>query len=444
MQYRSQVFAGRRFTGTRMALTLILLSSVFGSVPSNAQYNSPGTIATTDAIYEESSFETSIRDAEWQVGGLRLRPWLGVRDASFVTNSNTATDPQGALEDDDFTLTVGAGLRGYLPTGKLIWTAHALPEYVWWESNEDKRGVNGRFGLGVFGYFNRLRFEISQRRLEQQDFFSSEIQELTSQRSDTSRASIEIDVARRLELFAYGELTEIENEEEESDVFSLLDREEEKLTIGLRYLSPRGFEVGAAFEDSSDDFSAGARQLSNSGTSELVFLGYEGPQFSVRLNLEFRSLEGENGSEFGTFDETTGSFEALWAPSARTTLLAYSRRERGFSVRFENAFQLAERQGLRFNFDLGKAVLGFGAAVGEDEFSAIETNVVDRIDDVVDLNADVRFEVANLVEVALRVRFTDYDSNLAAFDRDVTTFGASVQLGPLINKLKLGEPSGNW
>ncbi len=443
MQFQSPTVAGRRFVGRSIALALTLCV-VTGEMPLMAQYTSPGALDKTDAIFEENRFKNSIQEAEWNLGPIRLRPWLGVRDASFVKFQDNAVGSQDLASEDDFTVTVGAGLRGYLPTGKLIWSAHALPEYVWWDKNEDKRGVNGRFGAGVFGYFNRLRFEVSQRRLEEQDFFSSELQELTSQRNDISRASLEIDVARRLELFAVGKLTERESQETESDIFPLLDREEESVTVGLRYRSPHGWTAGAAFEDSSTEFPIGARQLSNSGTSELVLLGYEGSQFSFRLNLAFRDLEADAGSEFGVFDETTGAFEALWSPSARSTLLAYSRRDQGFSVDLGATYSLTERQGVRFSFDVGKAVLGLVAEIGEDEFATVGTGSIDRIDDVTDLSAELQLQVADLVNLSLRVRFAEYDSNLDAFDRDVTTIGLSLQLGSLIDKLKLGETGGDW
>ncbi len=443
MQVPSSTIAGRRLVGRNLGLTLTLFL-VLGEMPLSAQYTSPGDVGTTNSIVQESLFETHLNEAEWNLGSVRLRPWLGVRDASFVTFQDDLSDPRASDAENDFTATVGAGLRGYLPTGKLIWAVHALPEYVWWEKNENKSGLNGRFGLGVFGYFNRLRFEVSQRRLEEQNFFSSEVQELTTQRNDTSRAAVEIDIARRLELFGIAELNEIQSEEDESALFPLLDRDEEAVTVGLRYRSPRGWMAGLAYEDSSTDFPVGARQLSNSGTSELVSLGYEGTQFSFRLNLAFRSLEGDVGSEFGDFDETTGAFEALWAPSTRSNILAYSRREQGFSVNLGATYSLTERQGVRLSYDLGQAVLGLVAEVGEDEFATVGSGNIDRIDDVTEFGADLQFEVADLFDVALRVRFSEYDSNFAAFDRDITTVGLSIQLGSLIEKLKLGEAGGDW
>jgi len=424
----------RRTLVTTVVTALVMLTATV----SGAQYISPGLAETTNTIPSEELFDNHINNAKWNVGSVRLSPWIGLRDASLVSTQNET----GGTEDD-FTLTVGAGLRAYLPTGKFMWSAHALPEYVWWEDDDNKRGLNGRYGLGLFGYFNRLRLEVSQRRDERQGFFSPEIQELTTERIDASRVSVEVDVARNIEVFGVAELRSYESQEDESPIFPLLDRDEDVFTLGVRYRSPRGWTAGLGFEDRSTDFGANARNLSNSGTSELVELGWNGAQLSLRLAVAFRDLEADDGSAFGVFDTTTGSFEALWTASSRGDLLAYSRRYQTYSIDPRNAFSIAERQGARFNYGYDKFNVGFLAEIGEDEFRSLNA-AVERIDDVIAFGADVRFSLGDLLGLSLSVLYSDYDSNLPGFDRDVTNFGFAIQLGSLVDKLKLGLAGGDW
>ena len=439
MQARILTVSGRRRAFWRTAGMLVLIT-VIGNVPLSAQYISPGVVETTRAIPDKEVFDKSIDQVGWNLGSLRVRPWYGLRDAAFVSTR----DQETATSEEDFTLTFGAGLRAYLPTGKLMWSAHALPEYVWWQDDEAKRGLNGRYGLGVFGYFNRLRFEVSGRRVERQEFFSAEVQELTSTAIDTSRLSVEVDVARRLGLFGSAELRTFRSEEVESALFPRLDRDEDVFTVGLRYHSPRGWYTALALEDRTTEFPAEARDLSNSGTSELLELGFTGGRFGARLALAFRDLEADAGSDFGRFNETTGSLEILGKPSARVALLTYARRGQTFSVDLRNAFILSERQGVRFNYTYRSSVFGVFAEVGEDELAAVGSLVAQRIDDVNVLGADVRFDIGDLLGVSLQVLYSEYDSNFDSFDRDVTDVGFSVQLGSLIDKLRLGQAAEDW
>ncbi|MCP4205310.1 MAG: hypothetical protein GY769_25650, partial [bacterium] len=403
-------------------------------MPLGAQYISPGNVVETSAIVDKELFEDNIEDARWTVGRIRVTPWSGLRDASLVTSQETDGETR-----EDFTLTAGAGLQAYLPTGKLIWAAQALPEYTWWQDDESKRRLNGRYGLGLFAYFNRMAIEASHRRADQQSFFSSEIQELTSSSTDTSKLNVEVDVARHLQLVAIAERLDFTNEEEENAVLGLLDRQEERVRAGLRYLSPRGWTIGLGFEDLSVEFTEEARDLSHSGTSELLDVGFIGSRFSFWLGAELRDFEADPGSDFGSYDETTGSLETLWEVSQKTTLLTYARRRQQFSVSAQNAFSVEERQGARFDFDFSKSVLGLFAEVGEDEFESVATGLRERIDDVTSYGLDYRLKLQERFNVVVQVIYADYDSNLDRFDRDVTRFSVNVQLADLAGKLRLGR-----
>ena len=425
---------------------LILLALTVGA-PASAQYTAPGTPIPTRHQPSKDEFQDKIKESPWKAGRLALSPWLGLRDFSVVTDLNRQEEDRG----EDLTLTVGAGLRGYLPAGsKILFTAHALPEYVWWQDREEKRGLNGRYGLGVFGFFNRLTLELSQRRVEQQSFFSSEIQALTSSRNDVSTLHLDLELTPNLSLFGIATRQEYRNEETEIAVFSALDRTDESGSIGVRYQNPRGWTLELGFLDVSSDFATGARNLSNSGSAPQVAIGLDRQRIGFRLDLSFEDREADGASEFGRFNETTGSFAVLWQPSQRVGLLSYIRRAQAYSTNDSFTFFLEERQGARVHFKFDQVRLGLFGEIGEDDFEATSSGLFGRIDDVTAYGAELEVK---LREVGFSVRATrsDYDSDFDRFDRDVTRVEFGVELeaisrftSRLIDKLSLGSPGTAW
>ena len=438
MQARSKAAPASGHRSARAARAAVLTAGLAAATPAAAQYTAPGSTTRTSTIPTEEEFDRNLQEARWRLGSVRLVPWLGVRDAAYVSSEGLGGDVE-----EDFTLTAGLGVRGYLPSGKLTWAAHVLPEYSWWQDDEDKRNLNGRLGLGLFGHFNRLRLQLSQRRVEQQAFFSDEIRELTSSRSDRSNLKLEIDLARRLMLYGSAARIAFENEEVENPALTALDRDEEIFELGLRYRSPRGLTLSLGWEESSTDFEPGARDLSNSGSSQLAALGFDGTRFDVSLALRRRDLSADEGSDFGEFDDTVGSLELAWDLTSRAALLTYARREQRYSVDAASSYNLFERQGARLEIDLGAAALGLIGEVGEDEYTSVATGGVGRVDDVTSYGVDLRTDF-ELVGVGVQYLLTEYDSTFDDFDREVAIVGFRFELGGLVERLRLGEAPGIW
>ena len=407
--------------------------------PAAAQYSAPGSSTPSDEMPSEQSLEENIEAAPWQTGGLRILPWAGFRDVALVRTQ----DPSGD-ETDDFTATVGAGVRAYLPVGgKLYWAAHALPEYVWWSDQDSKRRTNGRYGLGAFGYFNRLQVEASYRISETQRFFSNEVQELTTTQELVTRLGAEVKLGARLSVFARGERLEQENQEDDNPRFNLLDRDEEGFVTGVRYRAPRGWMVGLGYEDISVDFVSGARNLSNTRTAPRLELLMDGNRIDVNLLLRAVEQEPESRSDFRPVDETVGNLDALWKLSERVAMLTYARRDVFYSLDADQSHYLGERFGGRLDFDLRKAVLGAFVELGEDDYVPLGSQVP-RLDDVTTFGAFLDFQFRDLFVLSIQLRETEYDSNFDNFDRDVTNLGLSVELGSLLRRLNLGTNSGQW
>lgn len=422
-----------------------ILLFALGTVEVEAQYSVPGTAAPSGEILTQDALEQSIDSARWNAGPWKFAPWLGIQDASFVQFNDNQREAQGQPEND-YTITVGAGLRGYLKTGRLYFAAHALPEYVWWEEDEDRRQLNGRYGAGLFGYLNRLTFEVSARRNENQRFFSSEIQELTSTREDILRGALEVELGSRISLFANGTLTELENEDEDTldTRFSRLDREEESLHLGVRYRTARGLSVSLSFEDLSYDFASAVRDLSSSGEVGRLELALDGNRISYRAALASYSLDPEPESVFRGFDETTGLLEVSTSLTNGAGIFFYARRSLAFSTQDETSHYLTDRYGARVIFGRQRLTFSLFGELGEDDFEAVAGEAFERFDDVQSIGAGLTFELSRLVSLRFSATLTDYDSNIDFFDRDVTSIGFALELGALFEKLQVGERPGIW
>jgi hypothetical protein len=431
-----------------MGMTLAFAAALS---PAAAQYIPPGSTTAGSAtasggdgagIPPREALVDRYSEARWNAGPVRLQPWLGIRDAAFVSDSGAVG---GELEGEDFTVTAGAGVRAYLKTGsKVFWSAHALPEYVWWQDFERKRRLNASYGAGVFGYLNRLTFEISQRRIEEQAYFSAELQELTSTRRDLSRLALALRLGSRLELFARGRLQDLRSRETESPVFALLDRDEEALELGARYRLPSGLWLQLGLEDRTTDFAEGARNLSHTAKAERLGLGFEDPRLELRLGLASSSLEPEDASELRSADETTGFLDFLWRLSHRLDLLAYARRDLTFSVDPSSSYFIGRRRGLWLDLRFRFGVLGLFGELGEDGFEPLAGGGLQRLDDVTAAGAELRVELGRLASLRLRATRTEYDSNLDAFDREVTAVGLTVEAGAVLERLRLGGRGGGW
>ncbi len=423
----------------KVALLLAAWAAPLAAQPSLGGAPDGGPLIPT-----KETFQTSIDEARWSVGSWRFQPWLGVRDAALVSNQvTTSTGGTEEGSDYDFTIAAGAGIRAYLPKSKLLFTAHALPEYVWWQDDENKRQLNGRYGAALFGYFNRLRFELSGRLIEQQGFFSREVQQLTTTRQLENRAQVEVDLARGISAFAYGTSSSFEGNEDDFAVFRSLDRDDEAVGAGVRLASARGWSAYVSYEENSSDFADIARDLSNDGNKIEVGLGLKRHRIDFRLDLRFEELEPTATSSLVPYSEAGGAFQLLYLPSDRFEIGAYANRNFGYSVDATYSHYITELQGLRARVSSRRGGFGVFAAVGEDEYVAI-LGGADRLDDVTEVGAQLDIRVRRLFLVGINVLRRDYDSSDDRFDRDVTSFNLSIQLGELADRLRFGSDNSVW
>ena len=442
---RQKITANRRsprsLAGALFIAFWVLLS--VGGGEARAQYNSPVGKEANASIPSKESFDESYDAARWSAGPFRVQPWIGLRDASFVT-IQTLNDDGSVDESDDFTATAGAGFKAYARTSpKLVLAIHALPEYTWWQDNDDKSGVNGRYGAGLFGFFNRLKLEASVRRTERQDIFSTEVQQLTTVEEDLARVGFEVEVARGVDVWVRARSKEYGNNEDDLAIFRALNRSEDDVAVGARLRSKQGYRLGLGFKDLSADFDPESRNLSNDGSAVLLELGYKAGRFELVGDLEKVDLEPTAGSDLEALDELVGKIELSWDASRRLELLLFGHRDLSYSVSAAQSHVLSQRTGFTTRFKGNRGYVDFTYATGEDQYEALGGGP-NRTDDVTELRAALRLPVGNLFSLTLYGTSLDYDSNNDDLDREFSTYGVAVDLGKLARRLSLGEAEGIW
>jgi hypothetical protein len=407
----------------------VLLTSA-GS-PSNGQFQqyTPGGTAASSPAPKWETFDTAIEEARWRLGPLYLDPWIGIRNASYVSD----TFGQGS-DESDFTATAGLGLRGYLPFGERgVLSLYGLPEYTAWAESDERNRLNGRYGAGLFLFGSRVTSSLTGTLDEQQQFFTSQVEALTHQRRESVAAGLELRLVGSLHLFGTASESTFENLSRDvpsGELFSSVDREERVVRAGIRLRPLDRVSVGFAVERSVVEFAAGVPERNNSGTSPVFEVQYEGPYFDATLDLAQRDLEPDEGSTFQPYDATTGHVRLTLLPERALQPSVYAARNLVYAVGGAFVAFDDEKAGLRLDLTLG----GHGrfrvyAERGRNDYQAAGLSL-GRRDDVFAYGTELGLQLGRLVGLHLGADRRSYDSNLDTFDRDITTvsFGLDLRL----------------
>lgn len=400
-----------------------------------AQYTQPGTVSRGGPEVTREAFEAALEEAPWHAGPIRLDPWIGLRNLSW--SENPLGTPEGTTTQGDLSASGGAGIRAHLPTGhSLFWTAHALPEYLWWRDQTGRNRLNGRYGVGVFGFFNRMTLEASARRQEQLGVVSAELPQEVSSRQDLFRLASETRLGFSTSVFADVSETRTRNALEGDTGIGLplqtLDRDERRVRGGLRYRPRERWVLGLGVELTETDSVGNGRDLSNSGTSPVAELLYDGPKFWASGSLELLSLEADGSSEFRDTDTETYSVQ-LGVDGNHVSPAIYARRNLALAVSEDFSHFTSEIYGASLAVSLGyrTAVRAFGE-LGQNEFvPRDETSTLDRVDDVTSYGAELTVRFGRGLAARVGGYRTVFDSNVPGEDRtlEVLTTGISFGLG---------------
>ncbi|HYH46660.1 MAG TPA: hypothetical protein VEG34_13325 [Thermoanaerobaculia bacterium] len=427
-----------------------------------SQYTAPGSLLQRSTSKKEQ-MDRALENARWHWGPFRLSPWIAIRDAAYVSDAFSGSSgepggPSGAAEEDpDFTITLGAGLQGYVPFGsKTFFTFDVLPQYVWWQEQEERRRLNGYYGAGLFAFFNRLNAEVTVRRAEEQGVLTPEFEQRIHSRQERIAGTVELEITPALfafvsaDAFELGALTE-DIDDPRLPPFHQLDRQERVLRGGLEYRSGDRLRLGVGVERSEVEFDPGhagnagntgdiGRDRSNTGTSPIVEAVYAGPRIQLEGGLAFRSLEPEPGSEFVPFDETTGRVQASWTPRWRLSYSLYGTRGLDYSLDESYSHFTEDRLGLGISSRVGRtSSVNLFAETGAHDYvisglasgpgSGLgEPGALPREDDFTAYGTSIQLQLEDRVRLSLGVARTELESNFPGVDRSLTVFQTSVEI----------------
>jgi hypothetical protein len=391
------------------------------------QFTRPGKFDRSP-VAVKTELDAAIEDAKWDLGRVRADPWFALRELTYDDNVGRRSDES----QSDFTATIGAGVRAYLPFGSdMILAAHLLPEYVWWKEFENRRQLNGRAGVGIFGTAGKTTLEASVSRIDEARFFSREFEDQVNTSDEIGFLSLEVDLGRGYSLFGSGRLRRLEfsDDDVDVDVVKTLDRDETIYRAGARYKFKRGLTLSLGVEDSDVEFEEVDSVRSNSGTAPLLLIDYVAPDFFIVLEAAGRDLEFEFAPEQLNYEEVTGELRGEWAAFDRAAFQAYTRRDLVYSFTDRWAYfdETASGVGLRISATSWLAVRLF-AESGNADFAPISPEFPMRDDDFDGYGIEFQFEVRRAT-FHLDFSTTDYTSTLPEFDREVTVIRSGLVFG---------------
>lgn len=393
-----------------------------------SQYTKAGNFENSPASIKDD-LDEAVENAKWDFGRVRVDPWLALREVTYDDNIGARA---GEQTQSDLTATLGAGFRAYLPFGKdLVFATHVLPEYVWWRELSNRRRVNGRVGLGLFGNLGRTSLEASVTRADEARFFSREFEDQVNTTDEVGFLSLALDLSRGFSVFANGRLRRLSFRDEDAAIeqVKILDREETIQRAGVSHTSARGLTIGVGVEDSEVEFEAVDNLRSNSGTSPLVQLQYVGPDFFFVIEAVDRDLEFPLAPELLDYDDVTGQARFEIESFERLGLQAYGRRGLVYSFTDRWAYFEETTIGAAVRWDAATwLAMRVFSETGNSDFRPVAAGIELREEDFDGYGIEFQFAVRRAT-LLLSYSKTSYDANLQEFDRDVTVIRTGLLFG---------------
>ena len=414
----------------RALLTSSLLLIAWRAEAQFTQYSAPGS-PNDHTSPKQEAVEKEVDSARYRLGPVHISPALGLRDLSYISNP-LATSPSSPA---DFTGTVGGGLRAYLRTGRrVIWTAHALPEYVWWRHLTDRRRLNQRYGASVFAFFHRLDLEASAARDEEQAIATAELLSPVNLRTDRGAFAAEFRAAGPFSLFATGSVTRFTSLIGPGDVtealaLDQLDRDERVGRAGVRVRAAGGWIFGLGAEHSDVTFRGSLLDRSNAGTSPVAEVQLERPRLTVHADVAARSLDPAHGASFVPYRRVTGNLLATVRLTPRFDVQVYGGRNLVYSLLVDYAYLTDDRAGAALEYKLGRRIsTRVFAEAGRDDYTALAAGTPRRLDDATSYGAALHVDFGSASGFTLQGVDSRYVSNLPGFDRSYRSVAATLNL----------------
>jgi hypothetical protein len=421
----------RRFTRTVGGLLLFLFLASGAVEAQFAQYTTPGG-PEGRPVDRKAQLKKQVESARLRLGPVRVAPTLGLKDVEYVRN---LLGKGAGGTPTDFTGTVSAGARAYLPTGPAVtWTLYAVPEYVWWQRESGRRRLDGLYGLGFDGFWNRLTVTAAAGSDAQQQILTPEIPRLTSSRVDHAGGTAQLELSGPIYAYAAGTVSRYKslgNPALDPLLVELaqLDREERVARVGLRWRRQGWYAgVGAEYSDVSfTDRRPGAIDLSNSGTAPVVELARDSGRLFFQADLAQRSLTAKQGSSFVKFSKPTGHASLSYELSHSVGLWVYVNRNLVYSLATGYSYSDDLRHGAAVHLRLGRrTAANLFAETGSLDYTAAVFNTPRRKDDLTSFGGALSFNLAHHLTLSLQGSRTRFTSNVSGASRELSVLGLTA------------------
>ncbi|MEA2602890.1 MAG: hypothetical protein QOF89_3882 [Acidobacteriota bacterium] len=414
----------------RASMIVLLLLLLAGKAGAQFQYTPPGGPEEKPATRKAAlALEMSL--ARYRLGPVRIAPWAAVRNLAYVRTLFSS----GQTTPADFTATAGAGFHAYLHNGpKVTWSLGVLPEYVWWRRQTERRRLNGRYQLGLHGFFNRLTVEATLGRDQRLQLVTPEVPVLASARADGGEVLAEVELTSILFAFTSAAETKQTNlvdteQDPRAGSLVLLDRKERLLRAGLRWQPDEDLSLALGVESSRVDFERTALPRSNSGTSPLLQIRYHGRHLGFEGEIADRSLKARRGADFVPFNQVTGNAAVLLGVGSRLNGSVYGSRNLIYSLATGYAYLQDDRLGATVSLDLGFRTRGrVFAELGRNDYTAFAPGIPPRRDRVSAFGGVLDFDLGGQVTLGLQALRSKFDSNLPGSDRTYSSAGVTLSL----------------
>ncbi|MCM2316763.1 MAG: hypothetical protein NDJ92_16575 [Thermoanaerobaculia bacterium] len=409
----------------------------FCALPALGQLNSD-TVPTARTVPLREAVEAQLETSRWHFGPLRVHPELKLDNLGY--NDNVFGVSDDAEKVDDYSATIGLGIRSIAPLGSNTYLrVDAIPEYTWYKELDERRDFGYEVGGAVLALFNRMSIEGGARSTDTVTYVSSEDATPIPERIDKVYGKIEIEAVRRLHLFAGYETQTVEYEPQESDInFGLLNRDETAARAGIRYEFRPRFSILAMFEETDAEFPDDPVFSENQGDALLAGFTYERETLYVNAVAGNRTIEYEGLGGAATFDDVTGSLFASWNFARRSELEVTVSQTPRYSYAVGNPYFLESREGVRLVVPMGRRFVAFGGVrAGKNEYPLpvlIDGELLERTDDVTGWEAGIGIRVLESAVFRFSTRLEDFDSNIAGFDRKYVSTGFNLSINGVFDR----------
>ncbi len=372
--------------------------------------------------------------ARFRLGQLRLMPFVGVKDAAYINNVFGTVENQVS----DLTVTPNGGVRliGALG-GKLVVRGTGEAEYYYWRTLTARRGWGGSADGEILGLFNRMTFSINGG-------YASTIQQLTSESESVARqdetfgkATLEVDLLRRLAVFGGFEALRTRLDDAGMNgtgqaQASLLNRTEYGSRAGLRYRFDTRFAVGVMAQWAAARFLYDAIDRDNDGWGALATVRYDRPRLYLDLTGGYQEASARyTGSAFPEYRTATYSYFAVYAFPAGFELQLSGWRRPQYSYFLDNPYFLETRNGGGVRIYLSpRLAVGLSASVGANRYPVevyVGAALVRREDEVLVGAGQLDLELQRNLLLTLTLRSERYSSNVPGVARTIVNFGGGVR-----------------